>query len=61
MKITEPKPGQLEITCDCGLPVNQTSVELGMDCSNHCEEKKYKNLPFPQRFLTDSLLKLLTK
>lgn len=43
MKVTEPEPGHYEINCSfCGLPISVTSAEFGMDCTNHCAEKKYQ-------------------
>jgi hypothetical protein len=36
----------VSLTCEtCGEPINQTSVEFGMDCKNHCQEKAYNNQP----------------
>jgi hypothetical protein len=33
------------IRCEyCGEDITETSVEFGMDCKNHCSEKKWKEM-----------------
>jgi hypothetical protein len=46
LKFRKVKNGEnVYITCEfCGEPISNTSAEFGMDCKNHCAEKKYREM-----------------
>lgn len=46
LKFRKVKKGEnVNITCEfCGKPISYTSTKFGMDCKNHCAEKKYREM-----------------
>jgi len=41
MKVEEPEPGHLKLSCDCGKPLMLKRPEFGMDCEDECSRKAF--------------------